>query len=299
MGFLLLTDGGAPAPQFVPIVDLPGGMQHSISINSMPTLQRSKSSKKTLRRSKTAEKLPPVQRSLPPASFAPASPSSRMPPRSVSIEAAPATANAPPRPRPQLVRQYTGIGMAPTYSRNSASSSSSLFATAPVMTLDASPGLDGGLNIPSQDRALRKARAAKQRAERAERPKKNRGAHANPPLRTEGTIPVPPRTANAADAFDHQHIRRWDQAEGVLLALGRDNTHAAKQNAYEIAIMELFMNRYSEPTSLRGITGQAARRRKQKPKKPWTLEDSIWGSWPARVCAHKHTTRLHCSRILT
>jgi len=129
------------------------------------------------------------------------------------------------------------------------------------------------------DQLMRRARAAKQRSERSERKTKVRGAHAHPPLRSE--LPPwktswPPRTADAADAFDRSYHKRWDEAESVLVSLSRDLTHLAKRDAFEIATMELMMSRYKEPVELERITRYAARARKPKPRKPWRLEDSIW-----------------------
>ena len=131
------------------------------------------------------------------------------------------------------------------------------------------------------ERAARRAKAARQRAARAERPKKIRGAHANPPLRSEAPPwkPVlPARTADAADAFDRRHTQRWDQAEAALKILSRDRTNIGKQDAYSIAIMELMMSRYKEPSTVDGIKRIAANKRKAKPRKPWKLEESIWGA---------------------
>lgn len=248
----------------------PPGMRRSTSTNAMPpVLHNRSSSKKGMTRSKTVATLPPVPQAVVPT----AAQSSEALPRRVSIAATAESTATPPRRPPQLTRQFTGVGMAPRYSRGD------IFATAPVVTLDVSEGNDGlGLD-PERD--ARRAKAARQRAARAERPKKQRGAHANPPLRSE--VPkwkatLAPKTADAADSFDREHIRRWDLAESAHVSLSRDLTSISRQNAFSMAIMELMMSRYAEPSKLDGITRYAAGQRKAKPRKPWKIEDSIWGA---------------------
>ena len=237
-----------------PIAELPG-IRRSSSTASMPEMTKRRSPKKLVKRStSSAGLLPPMQH---------------------------VTSASNQLPRPTLQRQYTGVGMAPSYSRGSSTPmSSSVFSTAPVVSLDVKTD-DGDLDLVSPERQARRARAAKQRAERAGRPPKNRGAHANPPLRSE--VPawkqsLPSKTADAADKFDRQQLQRWDQAESVYFALSRDLTHIAKQQAYDLALMELMMNRYAEPTNLAGVQRINAKQRKAKPKKPWKLQESIWGT---------------------
>jgi len=178
---------------------------------------------------------------------------------------------ATPPAAPSLSRQFTGVGTVPTYTRER------VFATQAVVELN--------LEAVGQDeesearKAARRARAAKNRAERPERPKKNRGAYAHPPLRAE-MPPLhshwPPKVADAADSFDKLHTQRWDQAEGLIFSLQRDPTHIAKQDAYSLATMELMMSRFKEPIELQGVKRYGTRGPKQKARKSWKLEESIW-----------------------
>ena len=237
------------------------------SSQSVPAMKRSASSAAILPKLDQPPDLP----SLPPSLTA-------LPPSSTqNVRFAPAEPSVPTRGPPGrgLQRQYTGVGMAPAYSRKD------VFDQHSVVVLDA---------IPSPDAQFRKERLAKQRAARAERPAKNRGAWAHAPLRSEmhpGTT-RPARIADAADAFDRLHHQRWDRAEGMLFALQRDLTHISKQNAFSFAAMEVSMSRFKEPSDLEGVQRFAIRQKKAKPKKPWKLETSIWGA--RRVAAREACT---------
>ena len=139
------------------------------------------------------------------------------------------------------------------------------------------------------DAALLRQRSMLQRAERSERPTKKRGAHAHPPLKSELPPWVPrwpQKTALAADTFDRRHRYHWDGAEGLYVALGRDSTHIAKQEAIDITLMELRMNRFHVPSTLDGVKTYEQRTRKAKAKKPWKLEESIWAP-RAKTCDSK------------
>ena len=129
------------------------------------------------------------------------------------------------------------------------------------------------------EKLAQKQRVAEQRGQRPQRLQKKRGAHARQPLRTEEPpkgCKYPPRAGDAADAFDRQHARRWDRAENALFSLGRDRTHLGMQDAYQVAVMELAMSRFSVPSEIAGVERFAKRERAAKVKKPWKLVDSIW-----------------------
>jgi hypothetical protein len=174
-----------------------------------------------------------------------------------------------PKPPAKLVRQFTGVGMTPSFSRED------VFANRSAVTLALAAPSDGSTATAG---ALKAARARRQRLERAERPVKKRGAHVHEPLRTEVPPWLPcwtPKVVEAANTFDRRHRRRWDSAENVYFALSRDLTHLAKQDAFDLATMEIRFNRFSEKESLDGVQ-RYQMRKKEKVKKPWRLEDSIW-----------------------
>lgn len=176
----------------------------------------------------------------------------------------------PPRPVP-LKKMYTGVGLAAACSRGN------IFDSASKVTLSLSASNQKRLT----DEALRAQRAQRQRAERSERPIKKRGAHAHLPLQTEmqpwAATAIPSKTVMAADRFDSTHRQRWDSGENLYFSISRDLTHQAKQDAFSVATMELAMNRFHIPTDLGGVQRFEMRHKKAKPKKPWKLEESIWG----------------------
>ena len=93
------------------------------------------------------------------------------------------------------------------------------------------------------------------RSDGAAGPKKSRGAYGHPPLLSEispRTV-ISPRVAAAADAFDEGHQRRWDQAEGLLMAVTRDPSHEAKALALSEATEALFRGRYHERIEIEGV----------------------------------------------
>ena len=127
-------------------------------------------------------------------------------------------------------------------------------------------------------RAVQPART--ERAVRAERPAKVRGAHCHPPLRTElppWKVSWPPKVMAAADKFDRSHCKHWDTAEKAYFELGRDETHIARLELFSHAMLELRRGRYCEPVELGTIQTFAMRAGKEKARKPWKLEESIWG----------------------
>ena len=74
-----------------------------------------------------------------------------------------------------------------------------------------------------------------------------------------------------------------------MFALNRDMTHIAKQDAFGLAHMELTMSRFKQPDALEGVQKYEQKKRKAKPKRPWSLPISIWGarannSPPACLC---------------
>ena len=129
---------------------------------------------------------------------------------------------------------------------------------------------------------LHTARSMRIRGEGGGGPKKSRGAYGHPPLRSElpprAMARIPPRITAAADAFDKGHQRRWDQAEGLMMAISRDPTHEAKAVALSGATEELFRGRYAERIELEGLKRFARReKRKEAPKgRIWKLSESIW-----------------------
>ena len=253
--------GDSKTAPLAPIAEPPGGMRKTVSMVTMP-VAKNKIKKASISRSISQA------RGLGPLTLAPSSSKSiTLPPVKSPAAAGPAAA----RPRPMLKRQFTGVGMAPAYSREN------VFSSTHVAAL----GADGDALGDGPSRAqIKRERAAQQRAQRVARPQKLRGAHAHPPLRSEKPpwkSQLPPRTADAADAFDRTHKGRWDGAESVYFALSRDMTHIRKKEAFEVGVMELFMNRYKEPSELEGVQRFEMKMRKAKPKKPWRLEDSIWG----------------------
>lgn len=143
--------------------------------------------------------------------------------------------------RAAVTKAYTGIGVVPSYQR-----SQSFITVGAVEVVDM-----------ADEAAGRKVRAQRSRVDRDARPTKKRGAHVHAPLRLE-TLPSwpyewPRRVAEAGDAFDRRHRKRWDQAEGVYNALSRDLTHLAKQDAFEQMTLELRLNRFTIPSSLEGV----------------------------------------------
>ena len=115
----------------------------------------------------------------------------------------------------------------------------------------ASPGVRGlATSLPQ----LRTARTMR-RSDGTAGPKKSRGAYGHPPLLSEispRTV-ISPRVAAAADAFDEGHQRRWDQAEGLLMAVTRDPSHEAKALALSEATEALFRGRYHERIEIEGV----------------------------------------------
>ena len=139
----------------------------------------------------------------------------------------------------------------------------------------------GGSSLATDDE-LRRRRARRQKEERSERPAKKRGAHVHPPLKSLAPEempwhPLPAKAVIAADNFDRRHCNRWDSAEGLYFALSRDSTHLAKQDAIDISLMELRMNRFHVPATLDGVSRYEQKTRKPKARKPWKLAESIWG----------------------
>lgn len=246
----------------------PGGMRKAASSTQLPPMPMGRSAASS-------------QPNLGTQTFAIGSPSSSSPSPAKKLP-------MPPRP---LKKMYTGVGIVPSFGR------ASVFEGASQVKLSLSAG-------PTRltDDVLRAQRAARQKAERAERPAKKRGAHVHLPLTTElqpWVTSVPPKTALAADKFDRSHRQRWDTGENLYFSLSRDLTHQAKQDAFSVATMELAMNRFHVPVDLSGVQRFEMRQKKSKPKKPWKLEESIWGepTKPPRINRSPfstHKIRLSC-----
>lgn len=144
----------------------------------------------------------------------------------------------------------------------------------------------GMVDVASLLPSLHAARASRRRGgggSESSKGKKSRGPYASAPLRIEA-LPAwktewPAKVGSAADRFDRAHQRRWDHAEGLILALSGDTTHLAKQEALHDVTIEIFRGRYAEPVELTGIRRYERRSAKVKPpaaKRAWKLEDSIW-----------------------
>ena len=179
-------------------------------------------------------------------------------------------------------------------------------------------------HVPNRDGiptfAARERERERERVERSARRAfehrlpRNRGAHAREPLSID-TLPSwrrewPQSVASAADAFDRRHRRRWDSAEGVLHALGRDLTHATKDGAFADAVLELRRNRYLPPVErdrqqqvaavpLPGNASGSERvveRRPPRPRTPWQLDRSIWRARPQGADSRSFWDTEECER---
>ena len=287
------------ASQFTPRAEMP----RTKSAPQMRAHHRRHSSKKGLHRSHSAavSKLPPIR----PDQRAPTSPRidvrRDVSPRTQPISRVKNSSYLPQRAPPGKMlkqRELTGIGAAPSYSR----------AEPKPTHVATQPALDGlEKKTDAEIRLMRRQRAAQQHSMRAQRSQRIRGAHLRPALRSElpdWRVSWPDTTTRAADNFDRSHRQHWDQGEALYLALAHDGTHIAKQEAFQQAMMEMFMNRYKEPSQLQGVP-RFARRQKVIKRKPWKLETSIWGvlhlgtsaaSQP--VCARARAPISHpCSRL--
>lgn len=87
---------------------------------------------------------------------------------------------------------------------------------------------------------------------------------------------MPDVVAESAEAFDRRHRRRWDATEKLMFSLHDDMTRIAAQEAYEVSLLELRLNRFHVPEKLSTIQRFEKRTAPKKKGKQWTLFDSIW-----------------------